>query len=123
MSLKFEKEVQDPRGKIIFLSTNYVKINIIEIKKGFARGGHFHSYDSNHMLLTGSIECRKENMITKEEEIKIFNAPSIIQVDANIAHLFIALEDSVFVETINGIYDGVNYSKYRMIVEEKIQSQ
>ena len=42
MNIQFEKEVEDIRGKILFLSYGKKQINLVEIRKGFARGGHYH---------------------------------------------------------------------------------
>jgi hypothetical protein len=40
MNLEFKKEFGDIRGKIIFLEYGDKSVNVIEIKQGFARGGH-----------------------------------------------------------------------------------
>ncbi len=50
----------------------------------------------------------------------IIDKPEILFVPANVAHLFIALEDSIFAETYNEKYDAINYPKYRNIVEERM---
>ena len=41
MNIKFEKQLEDKRGKILFFSFGDKKFNIVETKQGFARGGHF----------------------------------------------------------------------------------
>jgi len=46
----------------------------------------------------------------------------VLFVPANNAHLFIALEDTVFVETYGEEYDATNYPKYRKIVDEAMNS-
>jgi len=38
MNLQFKNEVKDARGKIRFYSFGKMKINLIETRKGFARG-------------------------------------------------------------------------------------
>ena len=122
MNLQFEKQVEDKRGKILFLSLGAKKINIVEIKKGFARGGHFHSFPSTHIIVYGKIELMEENMKNNVEQIKKISAPSIINVQSNTAHLFIALEDSMFIETFDHEYQAVDYPKYRKIVHERLHS-
>ena len=122
MNLQFEKQVEDKRGKIIFLSLGAKKINIVEIKKGFARGGHFHSFPSTHIIVYGKIELMEENLKNNVEQIKKISAPSIINVQSNTAHLFIALEDSMFIETFDCEYQAVDYLKYRKIVDERLHS-
>ena len=118
MNLQFEKQVEDKRGKILFLSLGLKKINIVEIKKGFARGGHFHSFPSTHIIVYGKIELMEENLKNNVEQIKKISAPSIINVDKNIAHLFLAIDDSVFIEIFDGEYQAIDHPKYRKIVEE-----
>ena len=122
MNLELEKQVEDKRGKILFLSLGTKKINIVEIKKGFARGGHFHNFLSTHIIVYGKIELREENLKNNVEQIKKNSAPSIINVQQNTAHLFIALEDSMFIETFDHEYQAVDYPKYRKIVHERLHS-
>jgi hypothetical protein len=69
----------------------------------------------------GKIEYREENIETKEEKIQIITSPYIIKVPPNTAHLLLALEDTIFVESFDVQYDAINYPKYRKIVEEKIK--
>ena len=122
MNLQFEKQVEDKRGKILFLSLGTKKINIVEMKKGFARGGHFHNFPSTDIIVYGKIELREENLNNGVEQIKKISAPSIINIQQNTAHLFIALEDSMFVETFDGEYQASDYPKYRKIVDERLHS-
>ena len=116
VSLKFEKQYEDKRGKILFLKYDRKNINLIEIKKNFARGGHFHQIETNHFLISGKIECREENIITGAEKISIILSPKIISISANVAHLLIALENSLFFEVFENYEDTV-FPKYRKIVE------
>ena len=57
--MEIEKQVSDIRGKIIFVSFNKKQVNIVETKKGFSRGGHYHKFKSDHILLQGKIEFRE----------------------------------------------------------------
>jgi hypothetical protein len=118
MNLQFEKHVEDKRGKILFFSVGDKKFNIVETKKGFARGGHFHNFSSTHILLYGKMEITEENLNNGIEQTKKISAPSIINVDQNIAHLFLAIEDSVFIEIFEGTYQATDHPKYRKTVEE-----
>ncbi|MHB8545739.1 MAG: cupin domain-containing protein [Nitrosotalea sp.] len=120
MDLSLEKQIEDARGKILIYSYGKNHVNLIEIKKGFARGGHYHPYPQNHIIISGRIEYREENIVTNEEKIVIIDKPEILLVPANAAHLFIALEDAIFVETYDEKYDATNYPKYRNIVEERM---
>lgn len=122
MSLSLEKQIEDIRGKIMIYTYGKNHVNLVEIKKGFARGGHYHSYSQNHILISGKIEYREEDIVTNVEQIKIINKPEVLFVPANNAHLFIALEDTIFVETYGEEYNAINYPKYRKIVNEAMSS-
>jgi dTDP-4-dehydrorhamnose 3,5-epimerase-like enzyme len=121
MNLKFEKEIEDVRGRIIFYLYGKTKINFIETRNGFARGGHHHKYEQDHILISGKMEVRFYDVLTSQETIQTFKAPSIIHVPKNVAHLFIALEDSIFTETSDSEYEVTNFPKYRQIVEERMK--
>lgn len=120
MDLFFEKQIEDIRGKILMSSYGKIHVNIVEIKKGFARGGHYHPYPQNHIIISGKIEYREENIITNKEQIMVIDTPQILFVPANTAHLFIALENTLFAETFDEEYDAITYPKYRNIVTEKM---
>ena len=64
------------------------------------------------------MEVIEEDLNTGIEQTKKISAPSIINVDQNIAHLFIAIEDSVFIEIFEGEYQATDHPKYRKIVKE-----
>jgi len=119
VELVFEKEIDDIRGKILFLSYHNKKINLIEIKKNFARGGHFHKTSTSHFIIKGKIKYLEENIHTHNEKILTIEAPFILDVPSNHAHLLIALEDSLFFEYFEE-YEATNFTKYRNIVEEKL---
>jgi len=124
MNIKFEKQVEDNRGKIFFFSYGDKKFNIVETKQGFARGGHFHNFSSTHILLHGKIEVTEENLNNGVEQIKKISAPSIINVDKNIAHLFLAIDDSVFIEIIFFLLLMIQYLlKYLMVNIKQLITQ
>ncbi len=118
-----KKKVQDVRGDIIFLNFNNKSVNIIEIKTGHSRGGHYHKFESEHILISGKIEYREEDIETKKEFIKIFDGPLIIKTQPKKAHLITAINDTIFVEVFDGEYEAINYSKYRKIVDEKMKTK
>ena len=117
LSLNFEKHVEDNRGKILFLKYNNKNINLIEIKQGFARGGHFHKSSTNHFLISGKIEYCEENIETGIEKISVVESPCIINTKSHVAHLLIAKENSLFFEVFENYEDTV-YPKYRKIVKD-----
>ncbi len=120
MNLILEKQVEEVRGKILFLSYGTRKFHIVEIKKGFARGGHYHKFDQLHIIISGKIECYQKNISTEEEEYKIIHSPEQVLIPGKIAHLFIALEDTIFIETYENEYEATDYKEYRKIVMEKM---
>lgn len=120
MELHFEKEASDVRGKIIFLKYGEKSLNIVEIKKGFSRGGHYHTFETVHFVLSGTIEYREKNIQTNQEQIQVFSAPAIITVPPMTAHLLTATEDTVFAESFGKDYSATEYPEYRKIVTQKM---
>lgn len=120
MELSYEKEATDVRGKILFLSYGQKKINLVEIKKGFSRGGHYHDFDTTHYVLTGKIEYREKDIKTGREQTRIITAPDIIRVPAMAAHLLTAVDDTIFAEEMTENYSATEYPEYRKIVTEKM---
>ncbi len=120
-NLEYLKTVSDERGSIIFMKNGSKLLNLVEIKKGFSRGGHFHKFQSLHNLISGKVEYLEFNTKTNEEISAIYEAPFVINVPSFVAHLLTALEDVLFVEIFDNEYQSTEFPKYRKIVEEKIQ--
>lgn len=121
MKLKFNKSISDIRGIILFCSFGKSTVHLVETKKGFSRGGHYHKFKSDHILLRGKIEFKKFNIDTNLEQIHILSAPITISVEPNVPHLLTALEDSLFLEYFDSEYSSVDYPPYRTIVEKKMK--
>ena len=121
MRLEFKKQIEDKRGKILFLKYGDKNINLIEIKHSFARGGHFHKSNTSHFLISGKIEYHEENIETGIEKISIIESPCIINTPSHVAHLLIAKENSLFFEVFENYEDTV-YPKYRKIVKNLMKS-
>ncbi len=122
MELNYIKDGGDKRGKILFFTYGKMKVNLFEVRKGFARGGHYHDYDIIHTLVAGKIEHRIEDIETKQEQTSIVTAPAILKIPSKSANLIIAIEDSVFTETFSEEYKSTVYDKYRNIVHQKMNS-
>ncbi len=118
--LEFNKSVNDIRGKILFYSFGKSIIHFVETKKGFSRGGHYHKFDSDHILLQGKIEFKELSLETNIEQIRIISAPYIISVKSNVAHLLTAIEDSLFLECFDSGYSATDYLPYRNIITAQI---
>ena len=121
-TLKIINQLEDARGKIFFFEFNKKNINLIEIKKGFARGGHYHNFDSEHIGLSGKIRYLEKNLATNIENEKIIVCPEIVFTSSQIAHMFIGLDDSIFVESFSDEYEATYYPSYRNFIDEKIKS-
>ena len=120
MELSFEKEAGDIRGKVVFLSYGSKKINLVEIKKGFSRGGHYHTFETKHHVISGILEYREKNLNTGKEKIETISSPTVITVPPMVAHLLTALEDTVFAEEFEQDYSATEYPEYRKIVTQKL---
>lgn len=120
MELEFEKEATDVRGKILMLKYGNKRINLVETKKGFSRGGHYHNFESRHILISGTIEYKEKNLQTNVEKTKNVSAPSVITTSPMIAHLITAVTDSVFAEEFEQDYSAVDYPEYRSIVNQRM---
>ena len=121
MKLEFKKSFSDVRGIILCCSYGKSFIHFVKTKKGFSRGGHYHKFKSDHILLKGKIEFKEFNISTNSEQIRILSSPTTISVEPNVAHLLTALEDTVFLEFFNFEYSSTDYIPYRTIVEKKIK--
>ncbi len=121
MTLEFIDFGGDCRGKILFFKFNKIKTNLFEIKKGYARGGHFHDYDIIHTLIVGKIEHRMKTLNSEYEKIEIISAPAIIKIPAKTANLIIALDDSLFSEIFDTEYKSTIFPEYRKIVENMMK--
>ena len=120
MEMQFEKEANDIRGKIMFLRYGDKRINLVETKKGFSRGGHYHAFESKHILISGLVEYREKNLQTNVEKTQTLSAPSVIVTEPMTPHLITAIIDSVFAEEFEQDYSAVDYSEYRKIVNQKM---
>lgn len=120
MELQFEKETSDIRGKILVLRYGEKRINLVETKKEFSRGGHYHNFESKHILISGIIEYREKNLKTNVEKTQILPAPSIMITAPMTPHLITAIVDSVFAEEFEQDYSATDYPEYRTIVMQKM---
>lgn len=120
--MKIQNEVKDVRGNMVFYVQNNRRVSIIEIKKGFSRGGHYHPIEQDHIIISGKVEYREEDIETKKEEIKIIEKATVLNVPPKKAHIFIALEDTIFIESFLGEYQATEYPKYRKDVEDRIKN-
>ena len=120
MSLKFEKEDSDSRGKFIFCSYGDMKISLFEIKKGQARGGFSWKKEIQQSLISGKVEYRITDVATNQEKVTVMTPPSGVILLPGWSDLILAIEDSLMIEIHNNEGEGLLFEKYRKIVEEKL---
>ena len=95
--MKFTGKDEDVRGQRWNFQDNGNLISLFEIKKGFSRGGQYHENEVTHVLISGKIEYRRENVLTGKEEISTLDSFSSTLLPHNTSDLITALEDSVMV--------------------------
>ena len=83
---------------------------------------HYHPIEQDHIIISGKVEYREEDIETKKEEIKIIEKATVLNVPPKKAHIFIALEDTIFIESFIGEYQATEYPKYRKDVEDRIKN-
>ena len=63
----------------------------------------------------------EKNLESSKESEKIMMGPNIILTRPKIAHLFLGLENSIFIDSFTGNYEAIYYPGYRKIVENRIK--
>lgn len=121
MSMRILKETEDRRGKIIWLVSDGKEIHVVETKKGFSRGGHYHPYDSTHLLVSGQLIYRECGMEGEKQINKTLKTVTTIFTPANRAHMITAIEDSVFIEIFERPYKATDFLQYRKIVNDALR--
>ncbi len=121
MSFRIDKQAEDERGKMIFISFNNKNFGFLETRKGYARGGHFRNIPQDLFLISGQAEYTDKNLETGKENTRIVSSPALIKVPPKTAVLIIALEDCLLVETLEEKDNSVNYPDFRKIVEDKMK--
>ncbi len=115
------KETEDKRGKIVWLMSDGKEIHVVETKKGFSRGGHYHPFDSTHVLVSGQIIYRECGLDSGQEINKTIKAVAMIFTAAGRAHMISAVEDSVFIEVFDKPYEATEFAQYRKIVNDALR--
>ena len=119
--MKFTGKDEDVRGQRWNFQDNGNLISLFEIKKGFSRGGQYHENEVTHVLISGKIEYRRENVLTGKEEISTLDSFSSTLLPPNTSDLITALEDSVMVGIYKNEPEKKYYEKHSRIVKEKME--
>ena len=105
---------QDARGTItdIFVNDPKQHCTIIVTYKGGVRGNHYHKRSRQHdFIVSGSMEVFSQRVGDTKIERKIVGPYDLVTWNPNVAHEFIALEDSVMITFVDGERGGHDYEK------------
>lgn len=88
--------VKDIRGAIYEIMDRPKHINLITIRRGFARGGHSHNYSEMFMLVEGAVQ------FIEPKRIKCLIHGESVVTTPDVPHCIYATDDSVLVEVRDG---------------------
>jgi len=94
--MEFKLVNRDKRGEILTDKIEGISYWLSYTRKGFGRGGDIHEGWQYNVVLKGSFEVRL--MTLEGEDVRIYKAPVMVAIPPEIAHVFIALEDSYMME-------------------------
>jgi dTDP-4-dehydrorhamnose 3,5-epimerase-like enzyme len=105
---------EDDRGTItdIFVNEPKQHCTIIVTYKGAVRGNHYHKQSRQHdFIISGKLEVFSRRMGEAKIERVIVGPHDFLTWDPNVAHEFIALEDSTMMTFVDGVRGGHDYEK------------
>jgi dTDP-4-dehydrorhamnose 3,5-epimerase-like enzyme len=114
-----EVNFQDARGSItdIFVNDPKQHCTIIVTHKGGVRGNHYHKLSRQHdFIISGRLEVFCQRVGDSKIERMIVGPRDLVTWDPNVAHEFIALEESVMITFVDGVRGGHDYERdtYRL---------
>jgi len=86
---------------------------VMELKKGFGRGGDVHPNKQHTMVLVGKVEYRIK--YHDGENKGVLQSGEKITIPENHPHIFISLIDSILFEWREGTYEFEYYGPYRKL--------
>lgn len=128
--VKGQNPFEDSRGKIINyeLSEHINLIGLITSKKGTLRANHYHPVQEQKcLLISGEYISVFKDLSIENSPIRhqLVKAGDLSVMPKNIVHTMIFLEDSVFINLVNGNRDhdkfGKHTIKYELIKENEIE--
>ena len=112
----------DRRGRIFRASLVDKEYSFVEMRVTSLRGGHYHSRETFHLLVQGKIRFELMDHISGIKRQVTAGPMDVVRVRAGVAHLLIALEDSMFIEPLAGHGRTVNFDPQRARVVHFIRS-
>ena len=105
---------EDNRGIIsnYYLEDPVNMLGYIESTKGSVRGNHYHPVQYQKcLLISGSYLSVTKNLLDEDSviETRIVNKGDLSIIPPNVAHTMVFLEDSVFINLVNGEREKENY--------------
>lgn len=112
---------RDFRGTItdIFVQEPKQHCTIILTNKGCVRGNHFHKLSRQQdFIVSGRFEVFSQRVGESAVERLVVGPYDLVTWEPNVAHEFVALEDSVMITFVDGVRGGQNYESdtYRLSV-------
>jgi hypothetical protein len=124
--MKLEKVSEDKRGWIYvaaFFNSRGATREAIMIftRKWYARGGEYHKSVQHDLLLTGSLKWTfRDDLHTWEE---LHSTPGTAHyIGPGVEHLAEAVEDTLYVEWLDGEFSKVFVPDMRKIVEDRMKN-
>ena len=120
-SMVSRTDKDDPRGSTFKLSldegVDYLFLNMVE---GSFRGGHYHPFESFHLVLKGRIWFEFVEVSSGRRSETVVEAMEVVYIPAGVAHLLKALEASMFMEPAGGLTE--EYPPQRRLVKEFLKA-
>ena len=116
-----EKTGVDSRGstfKAVIAGKEYL---FLEMRKGALRGGHYHDRETLHLVLSGRIKFEIADPFTAEQTEIVARPMEAVLVTAGKAHLLEALEDSMFMESLDKEKSTVDFEPQRARVKKYLE--
>ncbi len=120
-SMVSRTDKDDPRGPTFKLSLDeggdYLFLNMV---KDSFRGGHYHPFESFHLVLKGRIWFEFVEVSSGRRSETVVEAMEIVYIPGGVAHLLKALDDSMFMEPLGGLTE--EYPPQRAFVKKFLKS-
>lgn len=129
--VKGQNPFEDARGKIINyeLTEPINLIGLITSKKGTLRANHYHpEQEQKCLLISGKYISVFKDLSIENSSIRhqLIEAGDLSIMPPNVAHTMIFLEDSVFINLVNGNRDhdkfGKHTIKYELVKANEIEN-
>ncbi|MAF36511.1 hypothetical protein CL622_05335 [archaeon] len=109
-----EKPFEDSRGRIdnYELTEPINLVGLITSKKGSVRANHYHpQQEQKCILIEGEYVSVTKDLLDKNEEVqtRIVKKGDLSVIPPTVAHAMIFLEDSIFINLVNGEREHENY--------------